>query len=35
MKILKKLRAIDRNADYYYNELETIKSSQEKPESIP
>ena len=26
MKILKKLRAIDRNAAYYYNELETIKT---------
>ena len=33
MKILKKLRASDRNADYYYNELETIKSSQEKLEN--
>ena len=32
MKILKKLRAIDRNADYYYNELETIKRNQEKLE---
>ena len=33
MKILKKLRAIDRNADYYYNELETIKRNQEKLEN--
>ena len=33
MKILKKLRAIDRNAYYYYNELETIKRNQEKLEN--
>ena len=33
MKILKKLRAIDRNAAYYYKELETIKRNQEKLEN--
>ena len=33
MKILKKLRAIDRNAAYYYKELETLKRNQEKLEN--
>ena len=33
MKILKKLRAIDGNAAYYYKELETIKRNQEKLEN--
>ena len=33
MRTLKKLRTIDRNADYYKKELETIKRNQEKLES--
>ena len=34
MKILKELwKAIDRNADYYKKELETIKRGQEKLEN--